>query len=31
MLWSGLAHSGRGHSTGNLRSTLVAGARAEYD
>ncbi|WP_144921325.1 rhomboid family protein [Halorubrum salsamenti] len=30
MLWSGLAHSGRGHITGNLLSTLVAGALAEY-
>ncbi|WP_099256044.1 rhomboid family protein, partial [Halorubrum persicum] len=30
MLWSGLAHSGRGHLTGNLPSTLVAGGLAEY-
>jgi len=30
MLWSGLAHSGRSHITGNLLSTLVAGALAEY-
>ncbi|EMA58372.1 rhomboid family intramembrane serine protease [Halorubrum kocurii] len=30
MFWSGLAHSGRGHITGNLLSTLVAGALAEY-
>ncbi|WP_128905096.1 rhomboid family intramembrane serine protease [Halorubrum amylolyticum] len=30
MLWSGLAHSGRGHITGNLLSTLVAGTLAEY-
>ncbi|WP_435098006.1 rhomboid family intramembrane serine protease [Halorubrum sp. N11] len=30
MFWSGLAHSGRSHITGNLLSTLVAGALAEY-
>ncbi|WP_050032716.1 rhomboid family intramembrane serine protease [Halorubrum halophilum] len=30
MLWSGFAHSGRGHITGNLLSTLVAGSLAEY-
>ncbi|WP_418285361.1 rhomboid family protein [Halorubrum sp. DTA46] len=30
MLWSGFAHSSRGHITGNLLSTLVAGALAEY-
>jgi len=30
MLWSGLAHAGRSHITGNLLSTLVAGALAEY-
>ena len=30
VLWSGFAHSGRSHITGNLLSTLVAGALAEY-
>lgn len=30
MFWAGLAHSGRGHITGNLLSTLVAGGLAEY-
>ncbi len=30
MLWSGYAHSSRSHITGNLLSTLVAGALAEY-
>lgn len=30
VLWSGFAHSGRSHITGNLLSTLVAGAIAEY-
>ncbi len=30
VLWSGFAHSSRSHITGNLLSTLVAGALAEY-
>ncbi|EMA68255.1 rhomboid family protein [Halorubrum aidingense JCM 13560] len=30
MFWSGFAHSSRGHITGNLLSTLVAGTLAEY-
>ena len=30
VLWSGFAHSSRGHVTGNLLSTLVAGTLAEY-
>lgn len=30
MLWSGFAHSSRGHITGNLLSALVAGTLAEY-
>ena len=30
VLWSGFAHSSRGHITGNLLSTLVAGTLAEY-
>lgn len=30
LLWAGLAHSGLGHLTGNLLSTLVAGSIAEY-
>ena len=30
VLWSGFAHSGRSHITGNLLSTLVAGSLAEY-
>ncbi len=30
VIWSGFAHSSRSHITGNLLSTLVAGALAEY-
>lgn len=30
ILWSGFAHSSRGHITGNLLSALVAGPLAEY-
>jgi membrane associated rhomboid family serine protease len=30
LLWSSFAHAGRGHITGNLLSTLVAGGIAEY-
>ncbi|WP_144798578.1 rhomboid family intramembrane serine protease [Halorubrum depositum] len=30
ILWSSFAHAGRGHITGNLLSTLVAGGIAEY-
>ena len=30
VFWSGFAHSGRSHITGNLLSTLVAGGLAEY-
>lgn len=30
LLWSAFAHSSRGHITGNLLSTLVAGGIAEY-
>jgi membrane associated rhomboid family serine protease len=30
MLWAGFSHASRGHVTGNLLSTLVAGTLAEY-
>ncbi|GAA0509310.1 Membrane associated serine protease, rhomboid family [Halorubrum aquaticum] len=30
MLWAGFSHASRGHITGNLLSTLVAGTLAEY-
>ncbi|SMO78416.1 rhomboid family intramembrane serine protease [Halorubrum cibi] len=30
MLWAGFSHASRGHVTGNLLSTLVAGSLAEY-
>ncbi|MGM0447684.1 MAG: rhomboid family intramembrane serine protease [Methanobacteriota archaeon] len=30
LVWSSFAHSGRGHITGNLLSTLVAGGLTEY-
>ena len=30
MLWAGFSHASRGHLTGNLLSTLVAGTLAEY-
>ncbi|MFW5917628.1 MAG: rhomboid family protein [Halorubrum sp.] len=30
LIWSGFAHSSRGHVTGNLLSALVAGGLAEY-